>query len=313
MIQQRFTHACGSASTRAAFAFLVFTLVLFAAPASQASTQKSVTVGDAARTYFVYTPKSYASGTEVPVVFVLHPFTKDAAWAEKNMGWDQCADKNGFIVVYGQSATDGGTWNAGLTRSERATGADDVAYLEAMMTAVEGAYSIDSTQVYMVGFSAGAIMTAKIGATIPQSLTAVATVEGLTGFASRDVLIPPAPLSIMMFRGTADEVTPYTNDVASTLFKTQVYSATDSAADWAKADGITAAPTTSPVAGGKIVRTDYKGDTGSTEVVLMTVNGGKHEYKSEDTDLIWQFFKTQKKATKPAASSSLVTTPQSGS
>jgi polyhydroxybutyrate depolymerase len=213
------------------------------------------------------------------------------------MGWDQSADKNGFIVVYGQSLTDGGTWNAGLTRAERATGADDVSYLEAVIDTVEDSYAVDMSRVYMVGFSAGAIMTAKMGATIPNSLTAVATVEGITGLADQDVLVPTSPLSAIMFRGTADDVTPYTSDAPSTLFRTGVWSATGTASDWAQADGCTSAPTTSQVDGGHIDVIDYAGGTGGAEVKLMTVNGGKHEYKPEDTGLIWQFFTTQTKTT----------------
>jgi len=255
-----------------------------------------VSVGGVSRTYFVYTPKSYSAGQAVPVVFVLHPLTKDAAWAEHIMGWDQCADKNGFIVVYGQSAADRGVWNAGVTRSERASGYDDVSYLEAVMDAVDGAYTVDMSHVYMVGFSAGAIMTAKMGATIPKSLTAVATVEGMTGYADQDVLVPSSPLSIITFRGTADEINPYTSGIESPLFHAKLYSATGTAADWAQADGCTTAPTTTQV-NSHIVITDYTGGVGGAEVQLMTVNGGKHEYKPEDTDLIWQFFKTQSKAT----------------
>ena len=282
-----------------ALALMLLTFGVTVTPACHASTQVSVSVGGVSRTYFVYVPKSYSAGQAVPVVFVLHPLTKDAAWAEHTMGWDQCADKNGFIVVYGQSAADRGVWNAGVTRSERASGFDDVSYLEAVMDAVEGAYTVDMSHVYMVGFSAGAIMTAKMGATIPKSLTAVATVEGMTGYADQDVLVPTSPLSIITFRGTADDVSPYTSDVESTLFHAKLYSATGTASDWAQADGCTSAPTTSQV-NSHIVLTDYTGGTGGAEVQLMTVNGGKHEYKPEDTDLIWQFFKTQSKvADKP--------------
>jgi polyhydroxybutyrate depolymerase len=275
-------------------------LAIFALAATStcyASTQESLTVGGVSRTYFVYLPKSYSSSQKVPVVFVLHPFSKDAAWAEHTMGWDRCADKNGFIVVYGQSSSDRGVWNAGLTRSERASGADDVGYLEAVVDAVETSYSVDMSHVYMVGFSAGAIMTAKLGSTIPKSLTAIATVEGTTGFADQDMFVPSSPLSAIMFRGTADDVVPYTSDVTSSLFHAQMYSATGSASDWAQADGCASTPTTSQVNGGHILLTDYKGGAGGGEVQLMTVNGGKHEYRPEDTDLIWQFFSAQTKAT----------------
>lgn len=274
----------------------IFALSVSSIPACYAAAQQSLNVGGVSRTYYIYVPKSYSASTKAPVVFVLHPFLHDAAWAEHNMGWDQCADKNGFLVVYGQSAADRGSWNAGLTRSERATGYDDVAYLEAVIDAVEGSYTVDMSHVYMVGFSAGAFMTAKMGATIPNSLTAIATVEGMTGLADQDTLVPTSPLSIIMFRGTSDDVVPYTSDQASSLFHIAVYSATGSASDWAQADGCSSTPATSKV-NDHITLTDYTGGAGGAEVRLMTVNGGKHEYKPEDTDLIWAFFATQSKAT----------------
>lgn len=279
-------------------AFAVIFLALLCAPHSTyaSASQQSISVGGVSRTYFVYLPKSYSASNKVPVVFVLHPFEHDAAWAEHNMGWDQCADKNGFIVVYGQSAAERGSWNAGLTRSERASGLDDVGYLSAVIDAVESAYPVDMSRVYMVGFSAGAFMTAKMGATIPNSLTAIATVEGMTGLADQDTLVPGAPLSIIMFRGTSDDVVPYTSDEPSSLFHRAVYSAAGSAADWAQADGCSPTPATSQV-NDHISLADYKGGTNGAEVQLMTVNGGKHEYKSEDTPLIWAFFSSQSKAT----------------
>lgn len=297
MIDKTLKYKPFSAVAGAALALLVISSIAICSSRCYAGTQETVTVSGESRTYFVYTPKSYRTGQKVPVVFVLHPLTKDAVWAERTMGWDKCADANNFIVVYGQSASDKGIWNAGLTRSERATGTDDVGYLEAVMDAVDAAYTIDMSHVYMVGFSAGAIMTAKLGATIPNSLTAIATVEGITGYADKDVFVPGSPLSIITFRGTADDVAPYTSDQKSSLFQAYLYSATGTATDWAAADGCSTTPTTSQIDGGHMVLTDYKGGTGGAEVQLMTVNGGKHEYKPEDTGLIWQFFSTQSKAT----------------
>jgi len=299
MIQNVTKRALGRSVCCIGFATAIFTLALAALQAApcHASTQESLTVGGVTRVYYVYTPKSYSAETKVPVVFVLHPLTKDAAWAEHTMGWDQCADKNGFLVVYGQSSSDIGIWNAGLSDAERASGADDVGYLEAVMDAVESAYAVDMSRVYMVGFSAGGIMTAKMGATVPKSLTAIATVAGITGFADKDVLVPTAPLSIITFRGTADRVAPYTSDAPSVLFNIRVYSAASTAADWAHADGCSQPPTTTQINGGHIVETDYMGGVGGAEVQLMTVNGGKHEYRLEDTGLIWQFFSAHTKLT----------------
>lgn len=296
MIERALKYKLCRAAAGAVMALVVVSSAMVGVSTCYASTAESVTVDGGSRPYYIYTPKLYTAGQKVPVVFVLHPLTKDAAWAEKTMAWDQCADKNGFIVVYGQSASDRGIWNAELTAGERASGSDDIGYLEAVMDAVEGAYTVDMSRVYMVGFSAGAIMTAKMGATIPKSLTAVATVEGITGYADQDVLVPTSPLSIITFRGTADDISPYTSDVKSPLFHAYLYSATGTAADWATADGCSMTPTTSQV-NSHITLTDYKGGTGGAEVQLMTVNGGKHEYKPEDTDLIWQFFTTRQKAT----------------
>jgi polyhydroxybutyrate depolymerase len=295
MIQQTYQRRLKCALT-----FAVITLASLVAGTIRvspcyASTQANVTVDGASRPYYIYIPKSHTAGQKTPVVFVLHPMTKDAAWAEQNMGWDKCADHNGFIVVYGQAASSNGTWNAGLTRSERATGSDDVGYLSAVMNDVEANQSIDMSQVFMVGFSSGAIMTAKFGSTEPNTLSAVGTVEGITGYATRDAFVPGAPLSMIAFRGTADMVTPYSSDTLSTLFKTYLWSATGTATDWAQADGCTATPSNSQIAD-NLQLTDYTGGTQGSEVQLVTVNGGKHEYKESYTDIIWKFFASHPKS-----------------
>jgi polyhydroxybutyrate depolymerase len=261
------------------------------------STPATLTLDGVSRLYYVYVPSGYAPNHPAPLMIVLHPFGTDAAWAEAHMGWDRCADQNGFIVVYGQSGAKSGLWNAQISFGKGVVLPDDVDYLKGVMSAVETTYSIDLKRVYMVGFSSGAIMAAKMAAAIPGSLTAIGTVEGMTGYSQSDQLVPTAPVSAIMFRGTADHVIPYVNNVPSRLFHLTVYGAVDTATDWARADGCLMTPVSSMADGGNIAVSEYTGGKVGTEIKLMTVNQGHHVYAPQDTGLIWQFFISQSKLT----------------
>lgn len=74
-------------------------------------------------------------------------------------------------------------------------------------------------------------------------------------------------------------------------------SVADSVGFWLKHDGFTGAPETKTSQNGNIVETDYTGCIDGSEVVLVTIGNGKHDWPSaalpnqiSATDSIWEFF-----------------------
>ena len=90
------------------------------AAAAVGSTEGTLRTADGRdRTYHLYVPPNLEPGTPVPLLVALHGGTGWGTQFEQNSGFDQLADRYGFIVVYpdgvgvGRNGTALRTWNGG--------------------------------------------------------------------------------------------------------------------------------------------------------------------------------------------------------
>jgi polyhydroxybutyrate depolymerase len=140
-----------------------------------------------------------------PLVLVLHGAGSDSARFEAKTGYDELADRDGFIVAYPDGVLDSGssrTWNAGsCCPPASTTGVDDVSFLVGLVDRLASTLPVDRSRVYAVGHSNGAMMAQRLGCEASGRFAAVASVAGALEVAA---CVPARPVAMMEIHGTAD-------------------------------------------------------------------------------------------------------------
>lgn len=125
-------------------------------------------IGD--RTFIVYTPASYKTQKNLPLLIVLHGGFGNAAQIKNYIGLDPLADKHNFIVAYldgtqvARKLSDKFKgWNAGDCCGQPQTNdIDDVGFIGHVIDVMNEKYGIDKSNVYGTGHSNGAMMTQRV-------------------------------------------------------------------------------------------------------------------------------------------------------
>jgi predicted esterase len=105
---------------------------------------RQATVGTTSFSYHLYLPKAYDPGKARPLLSVFHG--QGDTGANMRDYWAPVAESNGFIVLATTSTGTSGGWS----------GATDPPRYEAALNDALKAYNIDTSRLYVWGFSAGA-------------------------------------------------------------------------------------------------------------------------------------------------------------
>ncbi len=237
-----------------------------------------ITVGGRDRTYRLYKPP--AASTPVPLVVVLHGYSGSARQAERDYHSDGLADSGKFIVAYPDGLNR--AWNVdGETCCGRPgrEGVDDVGFISAAVADVAKNLGIDPARVYAAGMSNGAIMSFTL-ACATDIFAAIGPVAGTQLNACR----APRPTSVIHVHGTTDRLVPYNGGQGFSVINGPPVPEVN--AFWRNVDrcGAPAATTSGPVT------TSTAGCADGRGVVLVTVDGGGHEWPPFATQTLWQFF-----------------------
>jgi polyhydroxybutyrate depolymerase len=220
---------------------------------------RTIEVGGQDRSFRVYTPASVSE--RAALVVMMHGGFGSGAQAQRAYGWDELADREGFIVAYpdGESRA----WNVGggcCGRPGRED-IDDVAFLEQMVAAIEG---IDPQRVYATGMSNGAMMAYRLGCD-SKVFAAIGPVAGtLLGECPA-----PAPIPVIHVHGLKDPNVRFDG------------------AGGAGVAGIDGPPIPEVV---KLWQ-----DNGGGAVNLVTVADAAHEWPAGTTEKVWAFFQATAK------------------
>jgi polyhydroxybutyrate depolymerase len=118
---------------------------------------------------------------------------------QKNLsGWNDTADRNGFIVVYP------GAGNVFF----RAFGTRDVPFITALIDRMQATYNIDRDRVYVNGLSNGGGMSYELSCVLSDRIAAVGAV-GPAITMSPDLCPAAKPVPVVVFHGTADYFAKY--------------------------------------------------------------------------------------------------------
>jgi polyhydroxybutyrate depolymerase len=265
--------------------------VLLALPACSVSTRGSadpgfpqggsvhtISVGGLDRDYRVYKPAGLPSAA--PLVVMLHGGFGNAEQAERAYGWDQLADSAKFVVAYPDGV--GRAWNVhGCCGRPARDNIDDVGFITAMIGQVSGAVGVDSARVYATGISNGGMMSYALACN--SGLFAGVGPDSATQL---DPCAAPHPTSVMHIHGTADRLIRYDGGPGVGVAHIDGPSVPGVNAFWRNVDGCAAPAVTTDGA----LTTSTATCPDNRAVVLITVDGGGHEWPPFATLTLWQFF-----------------------
>lgn len=241
------------------------------------------------REYFLYVPSGYDETITFPLMFNFHGFGGEAAQYMSYADMRSLADAENFILVYPQGTLTSGSphWNPSLPSSDNKSDADDLGFIEALISELSSHYNIDLRRVYACGFSNGGMMAYGLAQHKSELIAGIASVSGV--MLESDVN-PNRPMPIFIIHGTLDGVLPYNGN--------NYYNSIQSTLDfWKDLNNInTDAREDSEISNGTTI--EYylfnSGDQG-VSVEHYKVIGGEHvwfdiQYQGKDTaTLIWDF------------------------
>lgn len=231
------------------------------------------------RTFALHVPSTFQKNAGA-LVIVLHGSESNGQNAEGNTGFSALADQVGFAVVY----PDGLTNPAGQTDWAYFFNdfTDDVAFLRQLINTLQTNVGPDPKKIYVTGFSAGALMSDRMGVEASDLVAAIGPVEGalFSGTSSQPVPSAIGPVSVIVLHGDSDNTVHYCG------------SSTDASQEesfnyWAgsSANSCSSLDTTSPLCDAQgnitaVVEKDATGCSANTEVKIYKLIGGDHEWYS---------------------------------
>jgi len=231
------------------------------------------------RSYRLYIPEAVQN--PAPLVVMLHGGFGSAQQAERAYGWDELAHSAKFVVAYPDGVDRAWNVNGDCCGRPARENIDDVGFINAVVNDISGHAGIDPTRVYATGISNGGMMAYTL-ACDAGTFAAI----GPDSATQLDDCATPHPTSVMHIHGTADRLIRYDGGPGMGVAQIDGPAVQDLNAFWRNVDqcGAPAITTNGPVT------TSTADCPDGRNVVLMTVDGGGHEWPSFATQALWQFF-----------------------
>ncbi len=254
-------------------------------------------------TYLLHVPRGCGRSRPVPLVVSLHGAGGWGVQQKEASGWNELADREGFIAVYPTAAGNAGprTWDRG-----------DVQFISDLLDRLESEYAIDRDRIYVNGLSNGGGMSFVLSCAMADRIAAAGMVAAAQTepFASCGAS-PPVPM--IAFHGTRDAVAPY-HGGSSWIWSGGFPDIANWTAKWAKRNRCGRAIDTRIAA--DVMRRAYEGC--GADVVLYTIEQGGHNWPGHDelpegitgrtthsidaTREMWEFFKAHPRVSRSTTS-----------
>ncbi len=177
------------------------------AAAPNATVEKTIQVDGLERHYLVFVPNK--AKEPMSVVIALHGGGGKAEQMERSVGFNNLAEKHGFIVIYPDSL--GGYWNDGrgveFMRAQKEN-INDVKFVRALLDDVAKDHRIDRSRVFATGISNGGFMSHRLAAEASDVIAGIAPVVGGMAPTIAEKFKPQFPVSILIIQGDSDPVVP---------------------------------------------------------------------------------------------------------
>lgn len=286
-------------------------LLLLASAFAQPTRLSTLTHDDRVRQYYLHVPQDLPS--EAPLVIVLHGRGGTGPGMASLTGFDEVADRYGFVVAYPSGVQEQWNYVEGIQGYDLPV--SDISFLDALVDEIAAQVQVDRTRIYVAGFSNGGFMAQRLACEAAGTFAAYASV-GAAGFGGQPgVCEDPSPLSILFIHGTHDTVVPFQGLRQETPRGpvTVLASVEETMAFWSDKVGCgdvvdsVAVPRSDPSADTQVSVLRYMDCPDDHELVLAVVLGGGHNWPGRDgllpanvagnvnldlnaSEFIWQFF-----------------------
>jgi polyhydroxybutyrate depolymerase len=298
-------------------------------PRAAGTTAEMLDAAGGPRRYLLHVPASYTGRERVPLVLNFHGYGGNGARQNDYSGLVPVSDANGFILVSPDALpTMNGRpfWNNLLLPDP--PHANDVAFVDTLLDALEAELCVDPSRIYATGMSNGALMSSRLACSLSSRIAAVAPVAGayyppLVTDRGPEPCADTRPVPIVGFHGTLDPQVPFNGGPSTQggIFRLPLDNATsdeDVLQDWAAHNGCTGGRQESPISS-EVRLVTYGGCTDGADVQLYIVEGGGHtwpgshverppEHTTQDisaSDLMWRFFEAHPMRQGPQAADRL--------
>jgi len=239
--------------------------------------RRTVEVNGVLRSYLLHLPPSAGSGATMPLLLVFHGGGGTASNIAEHTGLTPAATSRGYAVVYPDGVN--GFWSDG--RAARA-GADDVGFVRLLLDSLRRELPVDARRIFATGISNGAGMSFRLACDLPGTFAAIAPVAGALPAELESRCARAAPVSLLMFNGTADRLMPYDGG-SLTLRRGRVLPAATTARLFARVNGCAPAHTVTlepdtVTDGTRVSRLAHGGCRDGRDIVLYRIEGGGHTW-----------------------------------
>ena len=233
----------------------------------------TVQVGGMARTFILHVPQSYTGKMPVPLVMDWHGLGSSGAGQAGVSGYKALADQEGFIIAWPNGIDQ--AWNIGpCCTTSRSI--DDLAFTKAIVEDVKKRACVDPKRIYADGYSMGGGMSHYLACNAADVFAAVAPSAFDLLPEDEEPCHPTRPITVILFRGTADPIVPYGGGASMPPNGLNVtihfLGAEATFKRWADLDGCTGMPT--DTGGGCSTYSECKE---GVAVTLCTKQGGSHD------------------------------------
>ncbi|MEW6666656.1 MAG: alpha/beta fold hydrolase [Thermodesulfobacteriota bacterium] len=237
------------------------------------------------RSYLIHIPAGYDGRKALPLVVALHGGFGTARKMEEESGLSALADREGFMVLYPNGMTLFGRlqhWNAGhCCGIAMHRDVDDVGFLSRCIDQVRSRLPVDTSRIYMVGYSNGGMLAYLFAAKRPETLAAFAVIAASIGSrpspSEPEKMVPPpaAAVPLIAFHGREDDLVPYAGGTRTKEGYLYV-SVNRSTAFWVKANHGTRTPARERMMNGKVAKDVWNSGDARREVILYSLEGWNH-------------------------------------
>ncbi len=236
-------------------------------PHEPAVTHDAIDVGGLTRTYTLRVPPAYDGAARTPLVFAFHGLAQTAQGLGDYTRIGAATDSAGYIAVIPDGTGAIQHWNMRRTPGD----ADDVAFVDALLTKVSADLCVDADRVYAAGYSNGGGMAQALACALPKRIAAVAVVASSW--------VPcRANVPLIAFHGIDDRIVPYAGGQTPPELGSIVFPPVRrSISGWAGESGCDTLATIARLST-EVELSNFGNCSGASEVLLYTILGGGHTW-----------------------------------
>ncbi len=243
---------------------------------------QTVLVNGSMRSYVLHVPPAYDGLSPVPLVVDFHGVGGSGINELSSSPYPAALDPDGVVMAFpdGLRGPAGTAWNVGPCC---VADVDDVAFARALVADVQASACIDSNRIYAVGVLTGGGMAHYVACQAADLFAAVAPAAFDLLAENLGDCVPPRPITVISFRGTASTRVPYDGGPSSLVpgMPLTFLGAQGTFEAWSEIDGCVG-PASAPDSNGCSA---YSGCSGGVEVILCTSQGGTEE--PGDPSIAW--------------------------